>query len=84
VELAFLPSLIHCSAVPCWLVEPNEAFAPPGQVRDDKPDPGEQQVHPGIPGWDLAAAEDIRQQAATAVSGLFRRPAGGRKRLFRP
>lgn len=35
-------SLIHCSAVPRWLVEPNDSLAPPGQVRDDKPDVGGQ------------------------------------------
>ena len=36
-----------------------------------------------IPGWGWAAPNDIREHAGTAVSGLFRRLACGRKGLFR-
>jgi hypothetical protein len=36
--IASLPSLIHCSAVPRWVVEGDDPLGRPGQVGRDKPD----------------------------------------------
>ena len=40
--VASLPSLIHCSAVPRWLLKVDHGPVRPSRGRDDEADPGEQ------------------------------------------